>query len=48
MLMEKKSSKNIPGTIVNSQNGHLMISSGIASLDTLLGRNFEVICLPLL
>lgn len=47
MLMEKKSSKSIPGTIVNSQNGHLMISSGIASLDTLLGKSFEVICLSL-
>lgn len=47
MLMEKKINKYIPGTIENSQNGHLMISSGIGSLDTLLGnylRLLEFLC----
>lgn len=43
MLMEKKSNKTIPGTIVNSQNGHLMISSGIGSLDTLLGNYLRLL-----
>lgn len=40
--MEKKKSNLIPGTVLSTQNGHLLISSGIASLDSLLGGGFPV------
>lgn len=36
--MEKGKSENIPGTIISTQNGHLLVSSGIASLDIVLGQ----------
>lgn len=38
MLMEKKSYENIPGTTFSTQNGHLLTSSGVQSLDSLLGK----------
>ncbi|CAH1119145.1 unnamed protein product [Phaedon cochleariae] len=40
--MEKKSHKVIPGTTYSAQNGHLLISSGIPSLDNLLGGGIPV------
>ncbi|CAH1111117.1 unnamed protein product [Psylliodes chrysocephalus] len=40
--MEKKTFKSIPGTAYSSQNGHLLVSSGIPSLDTLLGGGIPV------
>ncbi|CAH1285118.1 unnamed protein product [Diabrotica balteata] len=40
--MEKKTLKSIPGTAYSSQNGHLLVSSGIPSLDTLLGGGIPV------
>lgn len=38
-----KSLLNINGTKVNNQSNQLLISSGIASLDELLGLHFKVI-----
>jgi len=40
--MEKKKPNSIPGTVLSAQNGHLLISSGIASLDSLLGGGLPV------
>ncbi|KAF7270339.1 elongator complex protein 4 isoform X2 [Rhynchophorus ferrugineus] len=40
--MEKGKSESIPGTIISTQNGHLLVSSGIASLDVVLGGGFPV------
>lgn len=40
-----KSVLNVPGTKADIQSGQLLISSGIPSLDELLGMNFEVMFL---
>ncbi|XP_056638926.1 elongator complex protein 4 [Diorhabda carinulata] len=40
--MEKKIPKSIPGTAYSAQNGQLLVSSGIPSLDTLLGGGLPV------
>nr|XP_023030181.1 elongator complex protein 4 [Leptinotarsa decemlineata] len=40
--MEKKSQKIIQGASFSTQNGHLLVSSGIQSLDTLLGGGIPV------
>lgn len=45
--MEKPSKGilKIPGTILNSQSAQLLTSTGIHSLDSILGKkNFEVMC----
>ncbi|KAG5875843.1 hypothetical protein JTB14_012963 [Gonioctena quinquepunctata] len=40
--MEKKSQRTIPGTSFSTQHGHLLVSSGIQSLDSLLGGGIPV------
>ncbi|XP_060524375.1 elongator complex protein 4 [Cylas formicarius] len=40
--MDKKKFEQIPGTVPSTQNGHLLISSGISSLDSLLGGGLPV------
>ncbi|XP_066150945.1 elongator complex protein 4 isoform X1 [Euwallacea fornicatus] len=40
--MERKKSNAIPGTVFSTQNGHLLISSGVISLDTLLAGGLPV------
>ncbi|KAJ8929917.1 hypothetical protein NQ314_017351, partial [Rhamnusium bicolor] len=40
--MEKKVQRNIPGTTLSTQNGQLLISSGVPSLDSLLGGGLPV------
>lgn len=36
--MDRKKSNSIPGTVLSAQDGHLLTSSGVVSLDPLLGR----------
>lgn len=40
-----KLAENIPGTKINVTSNQILISSGIPSLDGLIGRNFKVIIL---
>lgn len=37
--MEKRKSNVIPGTVLSTQNGHLLVSSGVVSLDSILGES---------
>ncbi|XP_030767581.1 elongator complex protein 4 [Sitophilus oryzae] len=40
--MEKGKLYSIPGTVISTQHGHLLVSSGIDSLDTVLGGGLPV------